>query len=130
MVFRILTIRNEVSETFLVLCLNLERMCSKSQRYYLNCGARVTQAVQCLATNWTTGRSRFDSRQWRKGFSSILLSRPALRPTQPPVQWLPVVLSRAKPRPWRDPDHSPHLVLRSRMSKSYTSSPSKRLHGV
>jgi hypothetical protein len=26
-------------------------------------GAGVAQAVQCLATDWTTGRSRFDPRQ-------------------------------------------------------------------
>jgi hypothetical protein len=32
-----------------------------------------------------------------------------------------------KARPGRDADH---LVLKSRMSRSYTSSPPKRLHGV
>jgi hypothetical protein len=36
----------------------------------------------------------------------------------------------AKARPGRDPDHSPHLVPRSRMSRSYTLSPPKRLRGV
>jgi hypothetical protein len=62
-------------------------------------------------------------------FSSV--SRPALRPTQPPVQWVPEVPSPGvKARPGRDADHSPHLVPRSRMSRSYTSSPPKRLHGV
>jgi hypothetical protein len=36
-----------------------------------------------------------------------------------------------KARPGRETDHSPHLVPRSRISsKSYTSSPPKRLHGV
>jgi hypothetical protein len=35
-----------------------------------------------------------------------------------------------KARPGRDADHSPHLLPRSRMSRSYTSSPPKRLHGV
>jgi hypothetical protein len=35
-----------------------------------------------------------------------------------------------KAQPGRDADHSPHLVPRSRMSRSYTSSPPKRLHGV
>jgi hypothetical protein len=34
-----------------------------------------------------------------------------------------------KARPGRDANHSPHLVPRSRMSRSYTSPP-KRLHGV
>jgi hypothetical protein len=33
-------------------------------------------------------------------------------------------------RPGRDADHSPHLLPRSWMSRSYTTSPPKRLHGV
>jgi hypothetical protein len=36
----------------------------------------------------------------------------------------------SKDRPGRDADHSPHLMPKPRMSRSYTSSPSKRLHGV
>jgi hypothetical protein len=36
----------------------------------------------------------------------------------------------AKARPSGDADHSPPLVPRSRMSRSYTFSPSKRLRGV
>jgi hypothetical protein len=39
-------------------------------------------------------------------------------------------IPRAKARPVRDADHSPHLVLKSRMSRSYTSSPPKCHHGV
>jgi hypothetical protein len=35
-----------------------------------NNGAGVAQSVQCLTTDWTTGRSRFDPRQRRKDFSS------------------------------------------------------------
>jgi hypothetical protein len=59
------------------------------------------------------------------------VSRPALGSTQPPVQWVPGVLSPGvKARPGRDADHSLHLVPRSWMSRSYTSSPPKRLHGV
>jgi hypothetical protein len=34
--------------------------------------SRVAQSVQCLATGWTTGRSRFDPRQRRRDFSSNL----------------------------------------------------------
>jgi hypothetical protein len=32
----------------------------------------VAQSVYCLATGWTTGRSRFDPRQRRKDFSCHL----------------------------------------------------------
>jgi hypothetical protein len=35
-----------------------------------------------------------------------------------------------KARQGRDADHSPHLMPRSWMSRSYISSPPKRLHGV
>jgi hypothetical protein len=43
-----------------------------------------------------------------KDFPLASGSRPAPRPTQPPVQWIPGVLSPGvKARPGRDADHSP-----------------------
>jgi hypothetical protein len=63
------------------------------------------------------------SRRGQRIFPLTSVSRPALGPTQPPVQWVPGVLSPGvKARPGRDADH-PHLVPRSRMSRSYTPFP-------
>jgi hypothetical protein len=56
----------------------------------------------------TTERSGFDPRQGQRIFPLSSVSRPALGPTQPPVQWVPGVLSPGvKARPMRDADHSP-----------------------
>jgi hypothetical protein len=63
-------------------------------------GPRVAQLVKCLATYWTTGRSKFDLRQWQEIFPISSASRPALGPTQPPVQWVPVVLCPGVKRGW------------------------------
>jgi hypothetical protein len=52
------------------------------------------------------------------------VSRPALGPTQPPVQWVPKVLSQGVKlgRGVTLTTH-PHLVPMLRMTRSYTSSP-------
>jgi hypothetical protein len=55
----------------------------------------------------TTGRSGFDSRLGQRIFPLTSVSRPALGPTQPPVQWVPRFLSLGlKAWPGRDADHS------------------------
>jgi hypothetical protein len=77
-----------------------------------------------------TGRPGFDPRRMQR----ILLasvSRPALMPTQPPAQWVPEVLSPGikRGRGVTLTTH-PHLVPKSRMSRSYISSPPWRLHGL
>jgi hypothetical protein len=61
-------------------------------------------------------------------FPLASVSRPALGSTQPPVQWVPGVLSQGLKR--GKSDHSPHLVPSSRMSRSYTPLLPKRLLGV
>jgi hypothetical protein len=90
--------------------------------------SRVAQSVQCLATGWTTGRSRFDPWQRRRIFLLASVSRPALGPTQPPVQWVPRVLSPGL-KCGRDVTLTthPHLVQRSRMCRNYTFFPPKLL---
>jgi hypothetical protein len=64
-------------------------------------------SVSIVSTGWTTGRSRFDPRQRQRIFPLASVSRPALGPTQPPVQWVTWVLSPGVTRPGRDADHSP-----------------------
>jgi hypothetical protein len=60
-------------------------------------------------------------------FSLASVLRPALRPTRPPIQWVPGGLSPGV----KCPTLTTHLqlVLRSRISRSYTSSPQWSLHG-
>jgi hypothetical protein len=58
-------------------------------------------------------------------------SRLALEPTQPPVQWVPGVLSPGvkRGRGVMLTTHT-HLVPRLRMSRIYTSFPPRGLHGM
>jgi hypothetical protein len=57
---------------------------------------------------WTTRRSGFDPRQGQRIFPLTSVSRLALGPTQPPVQWVPRVLfPGGKAWPGRDADYSP-----------------------
>jgi hypothetical protein len=85
-------------------------------------GARVAQSVQCLTMDWAIGvRSQAEA----KGFFPLAsVSWPALRLTQLPVQWvsglLPPGLKRGRGVTLTT---HPHIVPRSRMSRSYISSP-------
>jgi hypothetical protein len=87
-------------------------------------GAEVAQALLCLTTQWMIGRSGFDPRQGQGIFPLSSVSRSVLGPTQPPVQWVPGVLSpRVKRGLGVTLTTHRHLVLKSWMSRSYTSSP-------
>jgi hypothetical protein len=55
---------------------------------------------------WTIGVLGFDSRRV-VGLSLTTASRTALRPTQPPIQWVLGTVSLRLKRPGREADHSP-----------------------
>jgi hypothetical protein len=61
-----------------------------------------------------------------KNFHFSMSSRPALGPTQPPIQWVPRVLSPGVKQLEREADHSPST---SAEVKKYVHSPI-HLHGV
>jgi hypothetical protein len=83
-------------------------------------------SVKCVTTDWMNG-VRFPA-ETKGFFPQAFLSRPALRHTQSLIQWVPGSFPGGKTRPGRDADHSPHLVPRLRMSRSYISSPLLFLH--
>jgi hypothetical protein len=69
-----------------------------------------------------------DRNQRRALFNAVINFR--VRPTQPPVQWVPGSLSLVVKRPGREADHSPPSNAQVKNAWSYTSTPSVRLHGV
>jgi hypothetical protein len=69
--------------------------------------AVIAQSIWRWATGWTIGVLGFDSR-WGLGiFLFTTVSRTALGPTQPPIQWVPGALSLGVKQPGREADHSP-----------------------
>jgi hypothetical protein len=57
-------------------------------------------------------------------------SRPALGPTQPPIQWAPEDLSSDVKRPGHEADHSPLSSAEVKNAWSYMSTPPICLHSV
>jgi hypothetical protein len=85
-----------------------------------------------LVSAWLrAGRPGFDPRQRERVFLLVSASISVLGPTQPPVQWVPGVLSPgAKRGRGVTLTTYPHLVPRSRTSRSYTSPTPEGHHGV
>jgi hypothetical protein len=72
---------------------------------------------------WTIGVQGFDS-QWGLGiFVFTTVSRTVLKPTQPPIQWVPGALSLGVKLPGREADHSPPSSAEVKNAWSYTSTP-------
>jgi hypothetical protein len=65
----------------------------------------------------------FESRQVLRIFLFITVSRPALGPTQRPIQWVPGALSLGVKRPEHEADNSPPSNAEVKKAWSYTSTP-------
>jgi hypothetical protein len=63
-------------------------------------------------------------------FLFTIVSRPALGPTQPPIQWVPGALSLGVKQSGREGDHSPPSSAEVKNAWSYTSTPPIRFYGV
>jgi hypothetical protein len=82
--------------------------------------AGVAQSVQWLGYG-------LDDRVWFQARAGILFFatafRPALGPTQPPIQWVPGALSLGVKRPRREADHSSTSIAEVKNARTYTSTP-------
>jgi len=65
----------------------------------------------------------FESRQGLGIFQFTTASRPALGPSQPPLQWVPGALSLGVKRPTHESDHSPLSSAEVKNAWSCTSAP-------
>jgi hypothetical protein len=69
----------------------------------------------------------FESRQGLGIFLFTTASRPVLRPTQPPIQWVPGAISLGVKRPGHEADHSHPSNAEVNNAWSYTSTPQYKL---
>jgi hypothetical protein len=90
----------------------------------------MAQSVLRWGRDWTIGILGFDSRLGLGIFLLTTASGTALRPTQPPIQWVPGTLSLGVKRPGLEADHSPPSSAEVKNAWSYTFTPPIRLHGV
>jgi hypothetical protein len=96
---------------------DIETSTTVKLRPYVPVGTKRTSKA------WTIGVLGFDSRRGLGIFVFTTASRTTLGTTQPPIQWVPRVLSLGVKRSGRGADHSPHIVARSNNEWSYTFTP-------
>jgi hypothetical protein len=72
----------------------------------------------------------FDTRQSLGNFLFTTVSRPALGPANPPIQWVEGKLSLEIKRPWREADHSPPSSAEVKEYVTLYLHYPVRLHGV
>jgi hypothetical protein len=78
-----------------------------------------------IALDYGQDDQGFEPREGLGIYLFTTASRPALGPTQPPIQWVPGSLSLR-----READHSPPSSAEVKTAWNYTSTPPIRLQGV
>jgi hypothetical protein len=86
-------------------------------------------ALSTVQVKWPE-RSGFDSLQILGIFFFTTASRTALRPNQPPIQWVQGADSLVLKRSGHEADHSPPTSAAVKNTRSYTSTAPILLHGV
>jgi hypothetical protein len=76
-----------------------------------------------IALSYGLGDRGFETRQGLGIFLFTTVSRTALGPTQPPIQWIPGTLSLGVKRPGREVVNSPSSNAKVKNAWSYTSTP-------
>jgi hypothetical protein len=65
----------------------------------------------------------FRQKKMGKGFLFATVSRPALGPIQPPIQWVQESISTGIMRPGRETDHLSPFIAEVKNTRSYSSTP-------
>jgi hypothetical protein len=104
---------------------NSLRIITNIYYYYLQILAGI---AQWYSVGLRAGLPTVRARQGLRIFLFTTASRPALEPTQPPIQWVPVALSLGVKRPVGEADHSLLSSAEVKNSLRYTSTPPIYLH--
>jgi hypothetical protein len=83
-----------------------------------------------IALSYRLDDRGFKSQQGLGIFLFITMSRPALRPIQPPIQWISGALSLGVKWLGYEADHSPPSSAEVKNAWIYTSTPPVHLHGM
>jgi hypothetical protein len=116
-----------VSKTTQYLTINDRHL--HTSTYILSWGGGRRDSVVGTVTRLRVGHTGFESWRRQEILRFFRSSRPAVGPTQPPVQWVPVFLGIVT-RPGRDVDRSPPTSSEVKNEWNYTTIPPTCLPGA
>jgi hypothetical protein len=98
-------------------------------RYYRNWDASADTSGGTRTVYGLDGRARSSSPGGIENVYFSMSCRPALGPTQPPIQWVPRAVSSGVKRSGYEPDHSPTSV-EDKKTPFYATTHPLRLYGI